>query len=138
MQEKTEWGEKGTRRQILQTLLTRLQLGHFLHVDPDALAVKQHKVDGLDGGRHGRHEVAGDSLKDQLGRRLLRETIPDRKEHKHLAKCGQTLERLVIFYLLDHDCGIHYARGQHTHKHSYLLDNIKDCLNLEDQQCYLG
>lgn len=74
-------GKKGTRRPILQTLLARLQLGHFLHVDPDALAVKQHKVDGLDGGRHGGHEVGGDGLKDQLGCRLLRETIPDRKEH---------------------------------------------------------
>lgn len=92
-------GEKGTRRRILQTLLARLQLGHFLHVDPDALAVKQHKVDGLDGGRHGGHKVAGDGLEDQLSRRLLRETIPDREEHAHLVKCGQTLDRLVIFFI---------------------------------------
>ncbi len=60
-------------------LLARLQLGHFLHVDADALTVKQHKVDGLDGGRHGGHKVAGDGLQDQLGCRLLRETVPDRR-----------------------------------------------------------
>ena len=62
-------------------LLARLQLGHFLHVDPDAFTVKQHEVDGLDGGRHGGHKVAGDGLKDQLGRHLLRETVPDRRGH---------------------------------------------------------
>lgn len=63
----------GRRR---REFLTRLQLGHFLHVDADALAVKQHEVDGFDGRRHGGHEVAGDGLEDQLGRRLLWETVP--------------------------------------------------------------
>lgn len=79
MQEK----KKKERDKEANTLLARLQLGHFLHVDPDALAVKQHKVDGLDGGRHCGHKVAGDGLQDQLGCRLLRETIPDREEHTH-------------------------------------------------------
>lgn len=83
-QEKTEWrGERGEGGERSK-LLARLQLGHFLHVDADALAVKQHKVDGLDGGRHGGHKVAGDSFQDELGRRLFRETIPDRREHKRL------------------------------------------------------
>lgn len=57
-------------------LLARLQLGHLLHVDADALAVEQHKVDGFDGGRHGGHKVAGDGLENQLGRRLLWEAVP--------------------------------------------------------------
>lgn len=98
-QEKTEWREERGERGERSKLLARLQLGHFLHVDADALAVKQHKVDGLDGGRHGGHKVAGDSLQDELGRRLFRETIPDRREHKPLVTCGHTLERPVIFYL---------------------------------------
>lgn len=63
----------GRRR---REFLTRLQLGHFLHVDADALAVEQHEVDGFDGRRHGGHEVAGNGLEDQLGRRLLGEPIP--------------------------------------------------------------
>lgn len=56
--------------------LTGFQFGHFLDVDADALAVEQNEVDRLDGGRHGGHEVAGDGLEDQLGRRLLGETVP--------------------------------------------------------------
>lgn len=65
----------GRRR---RELLAGLQLGHFLHVDADALAVEQHKVDRFDSRRHGGHEVAGDGLEDQLGRRLLWEPIPGR------------------------------------------------------------
>lgn len=76
----------GERNQDGETLLARLQFGHFLHIDPDALAVKQHEVDGLDGGRHGGHKVAGDGLKDQLGRRLLREAIPEKYMHMQ-SKC---------------------------------------------------
>lgn len=75
--------------------LTRLQLGHLLHVDPDALAVEQHEVDGLDGGRHGGHEVAGDGLEDQLGCRLLGEPVPDaeteRAQSRHSGWKGRTL-----------------------------------------------
>lgn len=67
----------GRRR---REFLTGLQLGHFLHVDADALAVEQHEVDGFDGGRHGGHEVAGNGLEDQLGRRLLGEAVPGSKE----------------------------------------------------------
>lgn len=89
-------GCKGTRRGTLQTLLARLQLGHFLHIDPDALTVKQHKVDGLDGGRHGGHKVAGDGLKDQLGRRLLRKAVPDRKVHTHF---NEVSLKLLFIYL---------------------------------------
>lgn len=74
------WGGQGGE---YSKLLARLQFCHFLHVDPDALAVEQHKVDGLDGGRHGGHKVAGDGLQDQLGRRLLRETVPDTEETCH-------------------------------------------------------
>lgn len=78
----------GTRSK-LSYLLARLQFGHFLHVDPNALAVKQHKVDGLDGGRHRGHKVAGNGLEDELGRRLLWETVPDdtgRHTHTHLVR----------------------------------------------------
>lgn len=74
------WGTKGQGGEYLE-LLARLQFCHFLHIDPDALAVKQHKVDGFDGGWHGVHKVAGDGLEDQLGRRLLWKPIPDRKEN---------------------------------------------------------
>lgn len=67
--------------------LTRLQLGHFLHIDADALAVKQHEVDGFDGRRHGGHKVAGDGLEDQLGCRLLREPVPgERGERRALSE----------------------------------------------------
>ena len=82
---KQERGERGK----YSKLLARLQLGHFLHVDPDALAVKQHEVDGFDARRHGGHKVAGDGLKDQLGRRLLRKTVPDTKGRTCLVTCGQ-------------------------------------------------
>lgn len=67
----------GRRR---REFLTRLQLGHFLHVDADALAVEQHEVDCFDGRRHGGHKVAGNGLKDQLGCRLLRKPIPGSNE----------------------------------------------------------
>lgn len=88
---------------MLQTPLARLQFGHFLHIDPNALAVKQDKVDGLDGGRHGGHKVAGDGLKDQLGRCLLRETIPSatnggeshRLEFLFVGQSQAVLHRLV-------------------------------------------
>lgn len=59
--------------------------------------------------------------------------LKDKNTHTHLVKSGQTLESLVILYFLDLDCGIHYVRGQCTHKHSYLLDSIIHSLNMEDE-----
>lgn len=61
-----------------------VEFGHFLHVDPDALAVKQHEVHSLDGGRHRCHKVAGDGLQNELSGRLLRKTVSI--EEKHTAK----------------------------------------------------
>lgn len=92
-----------------------------MHVDPDALAVKQHEVDGLDGGRHGGHKITGDGLEDQLGCRLLRETIPDGRVRTHLVKCGLTRTHC-------RDC--HYVSGKDTHEGSYLLGTYYR-LNLE-------
>lgn len=59
-----------------------IEFGHFLDVDADALTVKQDEVDGLDGGRHGGHEVAIDGFQDQLSGRLLRETVPKERDKK--------------------------------------------------------
>lgn len=58
------------------TGLVGIQLGHFLHIDAYTLTVKKHKVHGFDGGGHSGHEVVGDGLQNELGRRLLREPIP--------------------------------------------------------------
>lgn len=82
-----ERGKNGTRNELLACF----QFGHFLHVDADALAVEQHEVDGLDGGRHRGHEVAGDGLQDELGRRLLREAVPGHTgphTHTHVYELG--------------------------------------------------
>lgn len=84
MQAEKQQQIKETGRRRTCRSLTRLQLGHFLHVDPDALAVKKHEVDGLDGGRHGGDKVAGNGLEDQLSRRLLRKTVPAaERESRH-------------------------------------------------------
>lgn len=53
-----------------------IQLGHFLKVYSDALAVKQYKVNVFQGrGRCG-DKMVGDCLEDQLGGCLLWESIP--------------------------------------------------------------
>lgn len=57
--------------------LVCVKLGHFLHIDPYALAVEQHEVDRLDGRRHGVNKVAGYGFQNELGSRLLREAIPE-------------------------------------------------------------
>lgn len=52
---------------------------HLLHIDADALAVKQHKEHSLDGGGHRCDEVAGDGLQNELSGRLLRKTVSTQK-----------------------------------------------------------
>lgn len=53
-----------------------LQLGHFLKVYSDALAVKQHKVNVFQRGAGAGHKVVGDGLEDELSGGLLRESVP--------------------------------------------------------------
>ena len=53
-----------------------VQLGHFLKVNPDALAVEQNKVNVFQGGRTGRHKMVGDGFQNELGCRLLGESVP--------------------------------------------------------------
>lgn len=56
-----------------------IQLGHFLKVYSDALTVKQNKVNVFQRGAGGRHKMVGDSLEDELGGRLLWESVPVRE-----------------------------------------------------------
>lgn len=53
-----------------------LQLGHFLKVYSDALAVKQHKVNVFQRGAGAGHKVVGDGLEDELSGGLLWESVP--------------------------------------------------------------
>lgn len=53
-----------------------IQLGHFLKVYSDALAVKQHKVNVFQRGAGAGHKVVGDGLEDELSGCLLWESVP--------------------------------------------------------------
>lgn len=72
--------------------LVCVKLGHFLHIDPYALAVEQHEVDRLDGRRHGVNKVAGYGFQNELGSRLLREAIPSTTNRRE----GHRLELLLV------------------------------------------
>lgn len=69
---------------VLQSSSSSLavQFGHFLQVNPDALTVKQDKVNVFQGWAGGRHKVVGNGLEDELSRRLLWKTISVRKKKK--------------------------------------------------------
>lgn len=52
-----------------------IQLGHLLQIDANAFAIKQYKVNVLQGGVGGGHKMVGDGLQGELSRHLLWESV---------------------------------------------------------------
>lgn len=63
-----------------------IQLGHLLQIDANTFAIKQYKVNVLQGGVGGGHKMVGDGLQGELSRHLLWESVSVREIHE--VKCG--------------------------------------------------
>lgn len=78
--------------------LVGIKFGHFLHVDPYTLAVKEHEVHCLDWRGHCWHKIAGDGFQDELSGCLLWEAISRRGKKKKRKENQDLLNKLLTIW----------------------------------------